>query len=334
MAHPVTLLSVTVPTYNRAVLLDYFLEVHAPVFQRHGVPIYIADNASDDGTEQVCLRWSQKFDVIRVHRFEDHVEPDQSFHRALTLPRSRYVWLIGDGYEVSEAMLLRALNLLATGGDYDHVTTNLISLSDAKVGREYRDRSEVAKDLPWLMTCMSCHIYSERLLAHSRFERFFGTYFLQAGIALDFMRFDDFSFFFSPEISVVTLKCPNYRKVGWGSHYFEVCFYRFPKLIFMLYEHLSVADQVNALRNFFLHTPIFGWRHLLNMRAQGTLCASAFTAHRSTISTLTPLRFQFVLRSLLLLPKSLAVALSTFIEFLRTHHYRLRRRLGLWQDGK
>lgn len=328
-----TLLSITVPTFNRAVLLDFFLSVHAPLFQRHGVPLYIADNASTDDTPQVCERWAAKFDVLRVYRFDDHVETDRNFHRALVLPNSRYVWLMGDGYEITEAMLVKALMLVSADSQYDHITINLSSISDFKVGKEYRSPSEVVKILAWLMTCISCNIYGERLLKKARFENFYNSSFLQCGIALDFMRFRDFRFYFSPEISVVTLKCPQYKKAAWGGYFFDVCFTRFPKLSFALHESLQIEDQLNLCRSFFLNSPVFGWRHLLNMRANGALDPRLVSKHKVVIRALSPWRFQLTLFLLILLPKLVSKPLSVIVETMRKYNYRIRKRFGLWGEG-
>jgi len=328
------LLSIALPTWNKAVLLDYFLAVHAPRFQKYGVPLHIADNGSTDDTPQICLNWAARFDVIRVHRFEEHVSVDQNFHRALLLPESRYVWLFGDGYEISEVMLLRAIDLLSSDTQYDHVTTNLVSLSTDRVGREYRTASDVARDLPWLMTCVSCNIYGERLLSQSHFERFYNSNGLQAAIALDFMRNRDFCFYFAPQVSVVTLKCPNYRKTGWGHDYFEVSFNKFPRLILMLIDQLTVEEQVIALNEFFVRTPIFGWRHLLNMRAQGWLQSASISKYRSTIRALTPWHFRLLLFAMNFLPRCTAVILTRLIDSVRKYNYMLQSHFGSWREGR
>jgi len=241
---------------------------------------------------------------------------------------------MGDGYEIPETMLVRAITLLSTDRQYDHVTTNLISTSDAIEGREYRVAKDVARDLPFLMTCMSCNIYGERLLNQSCYEKFYNSSVLHAAIALDFMRTENFCFYFSPEICVVTLKCPNHKKVGWVNDYFEVCFNRFPRLILTVCNQLSVEDQVDAVMNMFNHTPIFGWRQLLSLRASGALSLSAIKKHRSTISALTPLRFKFALAVFLLIPQSVSRNLLRVINYTRRCNYLALKLIGAWPDGR
>lgn len=70
------LLSICIPTYNRAEYLEQCLEaiVHQEGFDER-VEVVISDNASTDGTQELCKRYTAQFSNIRYFR-NDVMEPN------------------------------------------------------------------------------------------------------------------------------------------------------------------------------------------------------------------------------------------------------------------
>jgi abequosyltransferase len=60
------LISITIPTYNRAEFLDRCLAAHIPVARAHNIQIFISDNASTDGTESVVKKRMTEYPWIRT----------------------------------------------------------------------------------------------------------------------------------------------------------------------------------------------------------------------------------------------------------------------------
>jgi len=327
-------LAISVPTYNRAELLDFFLLTHAPYFYRHGIPIYIVDNASDDETEEICRKWASNYSNVRQYRFANHLEPDQNFHRALTIPKEDFVWLVGDGYEISEPMLIKVLNTLNSATlAVDHITTNLVSLSKQLHQHIFVSRAEFVKSLPWLISCISCNIYSRKLINGANFGKFYGSNWLQLGIVLDYFERFETRVLFLPQVSVVTLKCPSVKKSGWGGSYFEICFDKFPALVFSLGSDYTVDEKLDILDCFYRKTPLFKFRHLLNIRAQGFLRWPELRKYLRKLKSFAPLRFLFLTLIIASIPRPIAFAFAKAIEISRKWNYRVLRSCGLWKDG-
>lgn len=327
-------LAIAVPTYNRDGLLDFFLATHAPYFHKYDVPIYVVDNASDDGTEAVCKKWAAQYSNIRQHTFLSHAEPDENFHRSLTIPTEDFVWLVGDGYEVSESMLVKVLDTLNSETlVVDHITTNLASLSKEREQQLFFDRTQLVKKMPWLMACISCNIYNRRLIAEANFSKFYKSNWLQLGIILDYLERAKTRVLFLPEVSVVTLKCPIFKKSGWGESYFKVCFDRFPAVVFSLGSNYSMDEKLDIVHCFYNNTPLFKFRHLLKIRAQGHLNWRNLCSYLRKIKSFAPLRFYFLIMSLASLPRPLAFLAANLIDTIRRLNYRVQHRFGLWKDG-
>jgi glycosyltransferase involved in cell wall biosynthesis len=60
------LLSICIPTYNRAEYLDKSIAsiIRQKEFHRGDVELVIADNASDDNTEEVVKKYQEKYENI------------------------------------------------------------------------------------------------------------------------------------------------------------------------------------------------------------------------------------------------------------------------------
>jgi abequosyltransferase len=74
LMHP--LISICIPTYNRADLLDYCLEGLAPL-RDCGTPfeIVISDNGSTDRTPEVIQAHASRNPLIRSHRLPENRGP-------------------------------------------------------------------------------------------------------------------------------------------------------------------------------------------------------------------------------------------------------------------
>lgn len=90
------LLSICIPTFNRCGILREALEhyVSDPGFDEE-VELVISDNASSDGTEQLCLDYSARYPNIRYHRNSENIQ-DQNFVRVLDLAQGEYLKLFND----------------------------------------------------------------------------------------------------------------------------------------------------------------------------------------------------------------------------------------------
>jgi glycosyltransferase involved in cell wall biosynthesis len=91
------LISVGVPTFNRAALLERRLaNIVAQTYQR--IEIIVSDNASPDAAvEKVCARWSALDSRVRVFRQPENIGAYNNFLFVLDQARGRYfVWAADD----------------------------------------------------------------------------------------------------------------------------------------------------------------------------------------------------------------------------------------------
>lgn len=119
-------LTVVTPTLNRKDLLLDTLSVISDQIRALGVQedveFIVADNASDDGTDQ--LRGEIEKLGARYVRFSDRVPVGQSIARSVSLGSGRFVWVFGDDDLLHPGSLAYVLGQLEQIPDHDMVYFN------------------------------------------------------------------------------------------------------------------------------------------------------------------------------------------------------------------
>lgn len=90
------ILSICIPTYNRAEVLRDTLEHYTSCEEfDDDVEIVISDNASTDNTRDICERFISKYPNIRYYRNEENIR-DVNFLKVLSYGRGDYLKLFND----------------------------------------------------------------------------------------------------------------------------------------------------------------------------------------------------------------------------------------------
>lgn len=96
--HNSPLLSLCIPTYNRAEILAQCLEKHIEAIgDERDIEIVISDNASTDNTREVVADFIERHGDIRIvyHRNEENIR-DKNFFEVFRHARGRYLKLLND----------------------------------------------------------------------------------------------------------------------------------------------------------------------------------------------------------------------------------------------
>lgn len=95
---PMPLLSICIPTYNRAEWLKACLQACVPQVEalpRGLVEVVVSDNHSPDGTPEVLAEWAERHACLVVHRNEAN-NYAANFDTVLEHAQGTYAWLMGD----------------------------------------------------------------------------------------------------------------------------------------------------------------------------------------------------------------------------------------------
>lgn len=106
-----TILSICVPTYNRAIFLDEFLERLAG-FEQLDYELVISDNASEDDTAQILLKWRPYLKRVYYIRQEKTLTPPENVCAVCNAARGDYIFRIADDDLLIEDGLIAAKRIL------------------------------------------------------------------------------------------------------------------------------------------------------------------------------------------------------------------------------
>lgn len=98
MSKPI--ISICIPTYNRAACLRQCLESIVKQFKdplaRESVEVVISDNASADGTENVIKEFQKEFSNISYYKNSENIGVDRNILNVAEKARGEYIWFLGD----------------------------------------------------------------------------------------------------------------------------------------------------------------------------------------------------------------------------------------------
>lgn len=107
-----TRLTIAVPTFERAALLESLLGVlERELAGRDDVDVLVADNASTDATPAVLERFASSL-PLRVQRHAENVGPLENVRWLLVNAPGAHVWCIGDDDRPTPGAVARVLDLL------------------------------------------------------------------------------------------------------------------------------------------------------------------------------------------------------------------------------
>ena len=275
------LISITIPTFNRAPFLDACLEYHIPLARKHNVKIFISDNASDDHTQEVVKRRCAEYALISYTRNEINIGPDANFEQALKLADTEYVWLLGDTYKLPKKGLDYLDSFLTSSSVvYDLIVFNWKNRVKDIASQDYTDPNKILSDIGWHMTCLSVLVYRTDMLPVCNFKSYLDTYFIQTGIIFDYISCHEHLIHWNTDISVETLFIDGVKKNTWAKYRFEIWFERWPKFIFSLPPVYLLSSKINAIKDHGVKSKAFSIKNLLMMRFNSGLNLSICKKYR------------------------------------------------------
>lgn len=129
------ILTLAIPTFNRAPFLAELLEALLPQFAgpaAETAELVISDNASDDNTGEIVRGFQARGLPCRYVRQPENVGADSNFLSCLQTARGQYCWVMGDDDLALPGAIPGLLSLLDTGeagGGYDMVYLSSIAFS-------------------------------------------------------------------------------------------------------------------------------------------------------------------------------------------------------------
>lgn len=121
------ILSICIPTFNRAPLLKSALQCILPQVKAHSdeVELVISDNASTDGTAEV-IEWARQLGPFRYRRNTENIGACRNIVGLTSeLAAGEYCWILPDDDIVREDAISRLLSIIKSNSDVDYFFLNV-----------------------------------------------------------------------------------------------------------------------------------------------------------------------------------------------------------------
>jgi abequosyltransferase len=133
------LLTIAIPTFNRAKLLRGLLEtLFDQLSPEPNVELIVSDNASTDQTPVLVHQFQERGMRIRYLRNDANIGLDANFLQCFNESKGKYLWLLGDDDIVAPGGLGKILPLLASG-DYSLVYLCLYAFQNDYIAERRSD---------------------------------------------------------------------------------------------------------------------------------------------------------------------------------------------------
>ena len=115
------ILTISIPTWNRATLLDELLNLLCRDLKKYllddKIQILVSNNASDDNTEEVVLKYLSQFTFITYNKNTTNIGSKSNVLKSMELASTPYVVFFGDDDRVNVSKLSFVVGTLETNSD-------------------------------------------------------------------------------------------------------------------------------------------------------------------------------------------------------------------------
>lgn len=225
------LLTIIIPTYNRALLLKKALSCLMPQTKDYSkwVDVYVSDNHSSDETEEIVQTFSHEYANLIYHKQEKNIGGANNFLDATKRVSSQYVALLGDDDFVLPSYIETVFGILKNNPNVGLVNVNILSISEDNQYIGTRDRVVVDGHTALYSSAvdlLKVHMIVPSLISSNIFLRYG---FVSAMDSINKEEYPGYEWYYALMLSVIDKPCiyydiplliqrqPNGENVRWVS---------------------------------------------------------------------------------------------------------------------
>ena len=260
------LLSICIPTYNRAEVLNNTIEMWEKYIGSLPVNIYISDNASDDNTKFIVEKLIRKYGNIIYNRNSENCGYAINSHKVLSMSSAKYSWFFGDddivkfndGFE-SFLQYLDKNNfslLLANNKQY---------IPEHGYDYIYTDVNETLADIGPNISWITSLIISKKLKENMQMDKYKDRAFAHILTIFDYFSKESFCVKFYPEAIIKSNPHEDKSGAGYSSSAFTTMVVKFSKDLMMLPDEINRKSAKACIRK---HNKLI-YKHLIVITKRG-----------------------------------------------------------------
>jgi len=180
-----TLLTIAIPTYNRANILDGNLHALKDQIVNKKIPIEIivSDNCSTDNTTEIVRKHIENGMDINFVKNEKNIGMDANFAQCYRKATGKYVIVLGDDDYILKGKLELLIKYLSTD---EYGLVHLKVDSNRENGYEvYTNKEDFMLNVSYWITYITSNIVNTKYIKYYNFEKHFGTFLTISPMYLD-----------------------------------------------------------------------------------------------------------------------------------------------------
>jgi glycosyltransferase involved in cell wall biosynthesis len=183
------LLSICIPTYNRAPYLRETLECLGAALKgfEDEVEVIVSDNASPDHTQEVLAEFESRIPNFRHSRNSVNIG-EMNFFRVMHLARGKYIWILGDDDREDPRLIATLMEKFRSDCDMvimnhsvhskDFQCTYKTAIHSVSARELYEGKDMILSEFGPMLSFISCVVIKKELLLSISEEKFryYATY--------------------------------------------------------------------------------------------------------------------------------------------------------------
>jgi glycosyltransferase involved in cell wall biosynthesis len=305
------ILSICIPTYNRAEILRGCLESIIPQARKHEIPIYISDNASTDNTAEVASVAHKKYPHIYYSRNPNNFGAEKNKACALKMSKSKYVWLCGDRVRVVEGAIDKILRKL-NEEYFDLMVVNCyarpprVMVKDIIESTLYTDQDKLLGDLGWWITFVGASIWNSDMIKNGKFDKYEHTDFVHIGVIFEYLANKNVRIYWDAKPLIYSA-----GESGWYNKTFEIFAKNWFELIQSLPAPYTEGTKRKCIKDLNVKNNNFTLRGIIQFRSLGYYDLNIYNMYKSYFKYVTNVP-QFFLFLIAFMPPVPAVIIDFF----------------------
>jgi abequosyltransferase len=254
-----------------------------PQAQKFNIPIYISDNASNDGTANVVKHFQKTYQFLHYSSNKINLGVDQNMIKAAHMGASaHYVWTIGARRILLPGMLEKVYNLLNTCKLDLLVLNDLNNTFLVPESQNYNSAEKIFVELNRNLTGLGFQVLPSEAWNSDTLGKYADTEWTIAGVTLEYIaQKEKLQAYFLAE-PVATSSGPSH----WRPKFFQI-WVNWKKTIRLLPSVYSDNDKEIVIRKSVRYLFVSSIFTLIQLRIENILTAKTFEQYRQDLSEYT-----------------------------------------------
>jgi glycosyltransferase involved in cell wall biosynthesis len=292
------ILTICIPTYNRADLLNITLSKLIDVVKEYQCEIIVSDNASIDNTKKIVETHKKYYPNLKYFRQSKNVGYDRNVATCYENATSNYIWIFGDSKEITKENFGKILEII-NQRIYQGIVVNSENRIKNTPSKVFNDASTLLSEIGWHMTLLCSSIISKEFITQQILERYFNTNFIHFGVFFEnIVKYENLKILWIADNIVSGTEYGEARTSNWNL--FDVFAIQWFSIVMSLPNQISLNSKLKCIKDHDRYTYIFSPKRLIRLRTRNEVCKSDLNKNQKILpyvlnSPLYKIKFIFII---------------------------------------